>query len=499
MTESPLTAQQHRWEHCKVLLAERLPADDAAAWLPRLQLVSLEPRRVVLGGVPNGFFKSRVEKQFRATVLECLRVAFPDLAAAEPVRLDCRIAGAPPAQQHGAAAPVDAAAAAGQLPLPLASGGAEGEAIELPRPGPQVTFESVVEGEANRLALQFARDVAAQPGQRFNPLYLAGPTGSGKTHLLQALRAEMLAAHPGMNVALVSGEAYKVEVLEAIQVRRMKPVREKYHAADALLVDDLQFLLVTPKAQEELLHTFDKLHGSGRQVVVSADRLPQGMTGLNETLRSRLEMGLVADLALPDGEARLRLVRSRAAREGMALPEPVAALLAEQIANPRQLVGALVRLAAYAALLRQPVTLEFARQYAAPFLELSTLAGPIAVTPEVLVAKVCDRFGIAQRALRSPEKSTALVRARQVVIYLLKDLGGLSYSEISPWVGNRATSTLSHAYQTARRQLAESPHLRRMVTQLRQELTHGSASAQQKPSRPRETGRNSKRASNIFR
>ncbi len=490
MTESLLTAQQTGWERCKTLLAERLPADDAAAWLPRLQLLSLEPRRVVLGGLPNGFFKSRVEKQFRATVLECLRAAFPDLAAAEPVRLECRLAGT---------APVDASAAAGQLPLPLAPRGADDETIVLPRPASQVTFDSVVEGEANRLALQFARDVAAQPGQRFNPLYLAGPTGSGKTHLLQALRSELLAAHPGLNVVLVSGETYKVEVLEAIQVRRMKPVREKYHAADALLVDDLQFLLVTPKAQEELLHTFDKLHGSGRQVVVSADRLPQGMTGLNETLRSRLEMGLVADLALPDGEARLRLVRARAAREGMALPEPVAAFLAEQIANPRQLVGALVRLAAYAALLRQPVTLEFARQYAAPFLELSALAGPIAISPEALVAKVCDRFGIAQRALRSPEKSTALVRARQVVIYLLRDLGGLSYSEISRWVGNRATSTLSHAYQTAQKQLAESPHLRRMVLQLRQELTEGSAGAQRRGSRPSAPGRNSKHRSNTVR
>src|SRR5262249_38477173 len=153
------------------------------------------------------------------------------------------------------------------------------------------------------------------------------------------LTSELRAAHPGLNVLLVNAEAYKIEVLEAIQARRMKPVRDKYHTAEALLIDDLQFLLVTPKAQEELLHTLDKLHGSGRQIVIAADRLPQAMAGLNETLRSRLEMGLVTELGAPDAAARLRLVQARAAHDGMAVPEPVATFLAEQITNPRQLVG----------------------------------------------------------------------------------------------------------------------------------------------------------------
>ncbi|HEX7927077.1 MAG TPA: DnaA/Hda family protein [bacterium] len=443
------------------MLSERLPADEAAAWLPHLHVIALEPRRVVLGGLPNAFFKSRVEKQFRAVMLDCLRTAFPDVIAADHPRLECRVNGA------AVTAPDP-----NQLPLPLAPPASATEEVMLPRP-PAVTFEDVVEGESNRMALQFARDVVAQPGKRFNPLFLVGPTGSGKTHLVQAIAGALVTTQPGMNVVRVSGEAFKIEVLEAIQARKMKPVRDKYQTADALIVDDLQFLLVTPKAQEELLHTFDKLHSSGRQVIVTADRLPQAMTGLNETLRSRLEMGLVTELGLPDAAVRLRLVLARARHDGVALPDPVAKFLADQITNPRQLVGALVRLAAYGALLRQPITLEFAREYAAPFLEVAPLTAPIAISPDALVAKVCERMGIAVRALKSPDKSTALVRARQIVTLLLKDLAGLSYSEISRWVGNRATSTLSHAYQSAQKQLEASPHLRRMVTQLRHDLTHG--------------------------
>jgi chromosomal replication initiator protein len=463
MTEALL----HAWEHCKTLLAARLPNDDATAWLPGLQLITLEPRRVVLGGLPSAFFKSRVEKQFRSLVIECLRAAFPGAISVEHPRLECRV---------GAAAPPALPPASDQLPLPLTPLAPPGETVTLPRP-PVVTFSSVIEGDGNRSALRFAREIAAQPGTRYNPLYLAGPTGAGKTHVLQALATELRAAHPGLNVVLVSGEAYKVEVLEAIQARRMRPVREKYHGADALLIDGLQFLLVTPKAQEELLHTFDKLHGGGRQVVVTADRLPQEMTGLNETLCSRLAMGLIAELALPDSETRLRILRDRAARDDMALPDSVAAFLAEQIANPRQLVGALVRLSAYSALLRQPVTLAFAREYAAPFLPPEPKRNNVAVSPETVVGKVCERMGISQRALRAPEKSTAQVRARQIVIYLLKDLAGLSYSEISRWVGNRAPSTLSHAYRCAQKQLEESAHLRRMVTQLQTELIHSLSSS----------------------
>lgn len=460
MTEATL----HAWEHCKTLLAARLPGDDAAAWLPGLRLLTLEARRVVLGGLPSAFFKSRVEKQFRGLVIECLRAAFPGVIAVEHPRLECRV--------DAAVSPATATAdSPGQLALPLPPPADPGETVTLPRL-PAVTFSMVIEGDDNRSALRFARDIAAQPGARYNPFYLAGPTGSGKTHLLNALASELRAAHPGLNVVLVSGEAYKVEVLEAIQARRMRPVREKYHSAGALLLDGLQFLLVTPKAQEELLHTFDKLHGGGRQIIVTANRLPQMMPGLNETLCSRLEMGLIAELSLPDVQTRLHILRDRAARDGMVLPDSVATFLAEQIANPRQLIGALVRLSAYSALLRQPVTLAFAREYAAPFLPPEPTRHSAAVSPEQVVSKVCERMGMSQRALRAPEKSTAQVRARQIVVYLLKDLAGLSYSEISRWVGNRAPSTLSHAYRSAQKQLEESAHLRRMVTQLRAELTH---------------------------
>jgi chromosomal replication initiator protein len=476
------------WDECKALLAGRLPPDDTAAWLSGLTLIALEPRRVVLGGLPNAFFKARVEQQFRATVLDCLARAFPGFRPEAGARLDCRVGGAaalqsalPPAAP-GLAAPRPAPHG-DQMPLPLAPEAGEespGEdVLILPAPG-AATFDDLIEGAGNRLALQLAREMAAAPGRRYNPLFIHGPTGAGKTHLMRAIAHELRRAHPELNALLVSGESFKVEVLEAIQARRMKPVREKYRSARALLVDGFEFLLITPKAQEELLHAFDALHAEGRQLVIAADRLPQAMSGINETLRSRLEMGLITELALPDEETRLRMVRARAQREGIALGASVAEFLAGRIENPRQMIGALVRLAAYSALLRQPVTLEFTREFAAPFLGLPPRPGRVPLAPEAVVGRVCERLAVHQRALRSRGKSAALVRARQVITYLLKDLAGLSYSEISRWVGNRAVSTLSHGYHQVLDGMEQSPHLRRMVLQLRQELLHGATGGKEK-------------------
>jgi chromosomal replication initiator protein len=451
------------WEQCKHQLAARLPSEDVSAWLDSLRLLHLDPDRIALGGIPNSFFKSRIQKQFRALLLDVMERAFPNFAPQPGLRLDCRLAE-PEAEPRG-----------GQLTLPLA----EDAAARQPAPGgagrPAAendagrTLASLVEGAGNRLALDFARQVVREPGRRFNPLFVAGPSGLGKTHLLQAIAHELRAA--GRSVLYASAEAFKVEVLEAIQARRMKPVRDRYRAPDVLLLDDLQFLLVTPKAQEELLHTFDILHGAGKQLVFSADRGPQALTGLNETLRSRLEMGLVTELAPPDPDLRLRILQARAAQDGVNLPAAVAEMLAERLpGNPRQIVGVLVRLAAYSGLLAKPITLEFALEVAAPFLDPAPATPTTPILPEAVLSLVCERMGVAQKGLRGRDKSAVLVRSRQVTTYLLRDLAGLSYSQISRLLGGRVASTLSHGYHTLLREMAASPHLRRMVLQLRQDL-----------------------------
>jgi chromosomal replication initiator protein len=250
----------------------------------------------------------------------------------------------------------------------------------------------------------------------------------------------------------------------------MKTVRERWGAADALLLDDLHFVLVAPRVQEELLHLFDAYTSAGRPVAFTADRLPRALRGMNETLRTRIEAGLVVELEPPGAETRLAYLRRRAVQEGVVLGEAEARWLAERLRGPLRLAeGVLVRLAAYGGRSGRPLTREFVEHAAAPLLaEEGGWGAP--VVADRIVAAVCERFGIAAKALHSPSRAPTLVRARQVAVLLLKELAGLSYPEMGPWLGHRTPSTLSHAIHSLQRDLARHPHVQRLVHQVREDV-----------------------------
>jgi chromosomal replication initiator protein len=301
-----------------------------------------------------------------------------------------------------------------------------------------------------------------------------GESGLGKTHLLQAIAAglrEQTGPDPDAPVLYVTGEDFKNAVLDGITHKRMPALRERYRRAGALLLDDLDFLLISPKAQEELLHTFDVLHREGRQLVFAAQRFPRALAGLNEALRSRLEMGLIAELAPPDATARRTLVQRRAAAAGLRLPEEVTELLARRITrNLRRLEGAVVRLGAYAALHGGAITPEFAAQYAAPFFDAEPGKGRRLVQQETIVERVAERFGITVRHLKGRGRSPTQAAARRIAVHLLKELGEFSYSEIGALLGNRSHSTMVHAHQTLRADLARDEQLQGLVNQLARSL-----------------------------
>ncbi|MDH4249434.1 MAG: DnaA/Hda family protein, partial [Deltaproteobacteria bacterium] len=266
-----------------------------------------------------------------------------------------------------------------------------------------------------------------------------------------------------------TGESFKNEVLEAITRRRTAPLRELFHTAQVLLLDDLEFMLVSPRAQEELMHLLDHLHRRGRQVIVSADRMPMLMTALGEPLRSRLEMGLITELGLPDEETRRRLVHSRAQGEGLTLDPEVVALLASRITtNLRRLEGAVIRLSAYATLHRRVITPEFALEMAAPFFDSDPVSG--AVTAETLITRVAERFGLNPRELKGRSRSPNVTSARRMAVHLLKSEGRLSYPEIGTLLGNRSHSTIIHAHRTLLEELKHNAGLQAVVAQLRQPL-----------------------------
>lgn len=489
-----------RWTLCKSELARRLAREDAEAWLDTLTLELVEPQRVVLGGIPNSFFRSRILTHYRDALLEVLAAAFPERAPDALAQLELRLGTVSPeeaAPERGAPAP-GVESAREQLTFPGWS-----EALPEPAPAPaaaaaafpsvpaasgldpRLTLERFLVSAAAQPVLEAVREVVRAPGQRFNPLMICGAAGLGKTHLLQgighALAARTAEQGGPLRVLYGSAERFKQEVLDGMQERGMKPVRELWRAADALLLDELHFVLVAPRVQEELLHLFDAYVSSGRAVVFAADRLPRALRGLNETLRSRLEAGLVLELDVPDAETRLRYLRLRALQEGLVLAEPEAQLLAERLRGSlRQAEGVLVRLAAYGGVGGRPLTREFVEHVAAPLLSDEGGWGA-PVLAERIVGAVCERFGIVPKVLKAPTRTPTLVRARQVTVLLLKELAGLSYPEMASWLGHRTPSTLSHAVHTLQRDLARHPHVLRLVQQVRADVARPPATPPPRP------------------
>ena len=461
-----------RWHRCKATIGQQVGPEDAATWLPALQLREVQPHRVVLTGIPNSFFKNRIVSRFRPLILESLRDSFPDIGFAHEPVLELQVGPAAAcAPQAASEAREDAGSRVGST-APIAAGADDaGDAAAWDA---RHTFALFVPAAGNASALRFAEQVAAEPGRRYNPLLLVGHTGLGKMHLLQAIAHDLRERHGLQQIRYVTGEAFKNEVLDGITRKRMHVLREHYRSAEALLLDDLEFLLVSPKAQEELLHTFDVLRRAGRQLVLASDRFPRELPGLADALRSRLEMGLMAEITPPDGAARLALVEQRAQAEGLVFAPGVAALLAERIThNLRRLEGAVVRLGAYAALHGQAISLEFAQRFAAPFFDAERNGGSLPVSREAILERVADRFGITVRSLKGRGRSPNLAAARRIAVHLLKALADCSYSEIGTLLGNRSHSTMVHAHQTLQADMGRDPHVQLMVQQLARELGAG--------------------------
>jgi chromosomal replication initiator protein len=480
-----------RWNHCKSELAPQLAREDAEAWLDALTLEHVDPDRVVLGGIPNSFFRSRILTHYRDALCACLAAGFPECAPDPLAQFELRLATAPPAPVEAPVVEI-LTAAPEQLALP----GLTEDVPAAPAPDPvptlgstgldgRLTLDRFLAGSTLRPALEAIGEVIRAPGQRFNPLLICGAAGLGRTHLLHAI-GHALARRPAtqggpLRVLCGSAERFKQEVLDGMQTRRMKAVRERWRSADVLLLDDLHFVLVAPRVQEELLHLFEEYVSSGRAVVFTADRLPRALRGLNETLRSRLEAGLVLELEAPDTETRLAFVKRRAPDEGVVLEEPEARWLAEHLRGSLRLAeGVLVRLAAYGGKSGRPLTREFVEHVAAPLLsEEGGWGAP--VVAERIVGAICERFGIAAKALQTPTRTPTLVRARQVAVLLLKEAAGLSYPEMAEWLGQRRPSTLSHALHTLERDLARHPHVQRLVQQVREDVAREPAAPPPRP------------------
>jgi chromosomal replication initiator protein len=337
----------------------------------------------------------------------------------------------------------------------------------LPLFNPRYTFDTFVVGNSNNLAYAAASKVVESPGQNFNPLYIHGAPGLGKTHLLHAIGNS--AVHQSYKVLCVSAEQYTNELVSSIRDRTTDDFRKKYRAVDFLLVDDIQFFGGKEQTEESFFHTFNELHGANRQIVVTSDRPPKGLPALKEKLRSRLEMGLVADLQAPDFDTRVSLLRARAGRAGVEMDDDVIEFIALQIKdNVRALEGALNRVVAYSRLLRTAITTEVAARAIDDIASKQPRLAP--PTPSLIVETVASAFQTTLSDIRGRRRDGKTVLARQTSMYLMREETQASLAEIGRELGGRSPATISYACEKMAQVLNNDPQLRRQVFNIQQKL-----------------------------
>jgi chromosomal replication initiator protein len=325
------------------------------------------------------------------------------------------------------------------------------------------TFDSFVVGASNRLAHAASLAVSEQPATAYNPLFLYGGVGLGKTHLLHAIGHECLAR--GRQILYVSSEKFTNDLINAIRTKKTDSFRDKYRNPDVLLIDDIQFIAGKESTQEEFFHTFNTLHGADKQLVISSDRPPRALVTLEERLRSRFEWGLIADIQPPDLETRIAILSSKAKLQPIDVPHDILFFIARQIQNNiRELEGALNRVLAYVRLTGHPITVETAE-----LALVDMLARPVSLTPDEIVAEVAHYFNLTAEQLRSRGRSKEIARSRQIAMYLAREETQASLPQIGESLARDHTTVL-YGYDKISRQIEEDDALRREILAIRERL-----------------------------
>jgi chromosomal replication initiator protein len=326
------------------------------------------------------------------------------------------------------------------------------------------TFATLVVGPSNRLAHAAALSVSEKPGTTYNPLFIYGGVGLGKTHLLHAIGHKCKSM--GNNVYYVSSETFTNDLIQSIRSQKMAQFREKYRTLDVLLIDDIQFIAGKESTQEELFHTFNDLHSRGKQVVLSSDRPPKAMVTLEERLQSRFEWGLMADIQLPDIEMRTAILRNKAESSNLDVPDNVLNVIAHHVRNNiRELEGALNKVIAYAQLTGGKIDLNLANLALADLMHI-----PEKVTIEQIIDRVCNHYRVSQDAIYSNSRSRTVSYPRQVAMYLARTETDASFPQIGMHLGNRDHTTILHGYEKINTLLETDAGLRRDILEIKAAL-----------------------------
>lgn len=440
------------WTEVSDRLQREIKAPTFATWIREVEPLSFHDGVLELT-VPNDFTRHWVESRYGAVIRASLR----DVAG-EPVGL--RLTSPP--DGHLAPAAVSPNAAGLAKPAALAAPALPSDYTR--RLNPKYTFDSFVIGNSNQFAQATCVAVADMPGRAYNPLFIYGGVGLGKTHLMHAIGHRVLAEHSRARVLYVSAETFTNEMVTALQDNRMANFRERYRDVDVLLIDDIQFVAGKERTQEEFFHTFEALHGSGKQIVISSDRPPKDIPTLEDRLRSRFEWGMLSDIQLPDMETRVAILAKKAQLDGLSATTDVLQFIASRVdTNIRELEGALIRVIAYASVKQSPLTLELAYE---ALKNVVALNHPRPVTIRAIQEEVARHYDLKLEDFKSRRRTRAIAFPRQVAMYLSRQLTDASLPKIGEEFGGRDHTTVMHAFDKITGDQNRDPHLTQVLEEI---------------------------------
>lgn len=437
-----------QWTQALADIKEHIGAQNFETWITPIRFVSRNKHEVVLD-VPNKFFRDWLTEHYISEIEDVL-----SSSAKHPVRVVFQV------NERAAKLPH----------LEKTAKKDDKERDKPQRPNNLVakyTFENFVIGASNQFAHAACVAVANQPGDNYNPLFIYGGVGLGKTHLVNAIGHQATGQRPGLKVVYLSSESFMNELIASLRRDKMDEFKRKFRNVDILILDDVQFIAGKERTQEEFFHTFNSLYESHKQIVITSDKFPKEIPGIEDRLRNRFEWGLIADIQPPDMETRVAILQKKAEVEAVQLPHDVAIFLASNIdSNVRELEGSLTRLGAFASLTKATITIDLAKDVLR-----NTLNGAKReITVENIQKTICDYFNLKIGDLKAKRRTQNIALPRQVAMYLCRKHTETSFPAIGDKFGGRDHSTVIHASRTIERKIKEDPHMQTTIEKLERNL-----------------------------
>jgi chromosomal replication initiator protein len=439
------------WETAKTELRNALPRADFETWISSLQPLTIQDGKVLVLEAPSVLTEAWVNSNYA----EMLRRQLTLVAGRN---MDYRLT-----------ASVDAAREVTPAPAPVARASRQATASPAPAIKATNTFDNFIVGPENEMAHGASLAVAKEPGHYYNPLFIHGPTGLGKTHLMHAIAHSVYAANPQARIAYISSETFTNDFIQALQTGSVASFRRRYRELDLLLIDDIHFLAGKESTQDEFFHTFNELHNNHKQVVLTSDRPASEIAKLQERLVSRFQWGMVASIQAPGLETRIAILRKKAAARGLDLQPEIAEFIASRIArNVRNLEGAVTRIVGLVGMTRKPLELA---QVEKLLHDILVEEASHTLTAEVIQRKVAEHYRIQMSDMTSKRRMQNIAFPRQVAMYLATQLTGMSLVSIGQAFGGRDHGTVIHARKTVVNQMEVDANVRRTVEYLRAQLS----------------------------